>query len=48
VAIDMAEGDGSFHWKGCINDPHPERHVEEEKVEVDWSQWLEPIKPNTE
>lgn len=48
VAIDMADGDESFHWKGCLHDPHPERHQEEERPEVDWSQLLAPIakKPN--
>lgn len=41
VAIDMAEGDNSYHWKGCEHDPHPERHQEEEEgPERDWSQML--------
>jgi hypothetical protein len=36
VAIDMADGDASFHWPGCLHNPHPERdEVEGETEETD-------------
>jgi hypothetical protein len=45
VAIDMADGDDSFHWPGCIHNPHPERDRVEEETKVDWSQLIEHKEP---